>query len=217
MRLLTSLVLAVALIGCGSTSTPTDLTATNAAIGANTTAVDNLSGKMDASSDKVVAAITALGPKLDALVPADTAAPAPIDPNVCTIPTGMTPTTVDGDGHVKGTVDALVDGLTLVSCDVGSLQGWQAWHLKGLRMGTKANGQDGLLVDSANNAVNIDDVRNGHYYSSKPTKAKGKQYTVTCLGAVGPDACKAKPVEKSATSITVVLPRGAKIVTGSGS
>jgi outer membrane murein-binding lipoprotein Lpp len=211
MRLLLSSVLFAALAGC-STTPATDMTATNAAIGQLGDKVDASAAKTDAAADKVAAAISGLSGKLDALAPEAPAAKP--DPDVCTIPTGMTATTFDNDRHIAGTADALVNGMTIVSCDADGLQGWQAWHLDGLRLGTKGNGQEGLVVDAANNAVTIDDIRNGHYYSPKAHQTKGKKYTVACLPQFGTDACKAKPVEKSTATITIALPKGAKIITG---
>lgn len=201
-----TLSLLAALIGC---STPTS-------IDANTAAVTDLSGKVDANSTAVVAAINGLGTKLDALVPVTPDPPVVVDPDVCTIPTGMTLTAFDKTTrHVTGTQDAIVSGkMLVVACDVESVQGWQAWNLAGLKLGTSANGQDGLLVDSAGNAVNVDDIR-GHY-SSKTSTVKGRKFTVACIPGLGPDACKVKKAEKpTSDTITLALPKGAKIVTGS--
>lgn len=202
-HLILTLSLLTALTGCN----------TPASVDANTTAVTDLGAKVDASSDKVVAAINGLGGKLDALAPAPPAAKP--DPDVCTIPTGMTLTAFDKvSRHITGTQDAIVSGrMVVVACDVNSVQGWQAWNLAGLKLGTSANGQDGLLVDSAGNAVNVDDIRGN--YSSKTSTVKGRKFTVACIKGLGSDACKAKPADKSATTITLTLPKGSKIVTGS--
>lgn len=212
---LVTLILA-ALTGCSTpTSTApaaTDLTATNTAIDNATTAVNGLGAKSDANTAAVVTAINGLGGKLDALAPAGTAPVAKVDPDTCTLPTGMTATAFDKKTrHITGTQDAVITGKMLViGCDVESVQGWQAWNVSGLKLGTADNGQDGLIVDGNGNAFNIENVR-GHY-STKATTVKGRKLTVACIPGISPDACKAKPVEKSATTITLTLPPGTRIV-----
>ena len=202
MRLFFPVILAAALTGCGSATPATDLTATNAAIGANTSAVTDLAGKTDTNTAKIVDAINGLGGQIGALAPAAAAAPVKVDPDTCSIPDGMTPTVYDPTTrHVTGNTADVVRGMLVVTCDVNSVQGWQAWNVKGLKPGTVENGQNGLLVDAGGNAVNIDDIRG--MWSTKPTPPKGKKYTVACLKDLGPDACKAKPVEKPDTVLTI--------------
>lgn len=205
--LLITLSLAATLTGCGSSTNPagapTDLGPTNTAIDNATAAVNDLGAKSDVNTGKIVDAINGLGGQLGALAPVGAAPVAKVDPDTCTLPTGMTATAFDKKTrHITGTQDAIVSGkMLVVACDVNSVQGWQAWNLSGLKLGTSANGQDGLLVDGGGNAINVDDVR-GHY-SSKPTTVKDHKFTVACIKGLGSDACKGKKAEKPDTVLTI--------------
>lgn len=199
--LATALFLA-ALTGCGSTST--DLTATNEAIGANTTAVDNLGSKVDASSTAVVDAINNLGGKLDSLAPAGNAPVAKVDPNVCAIPTGMVKIAVDDNGNAKATQDALVNrGTAVIDCDVETApDGWRAWEVSGLRMGSADDGQDGLMVDSHGKALKPAMLRG--ITSTKFATVKGTHFTARCIDISSTGkGCATKKTEKPDTVMVI--------------
>lgn len=173
-----------ALTGC---STPPDMTATN-------TAIINVGTAIEANT----AAIEANTP-----VAAPAPAPKP-DPNACTIPTGMAKTAVDANGNAKATQDALVNhGTAIFDCDVETApDGWRAWEVNGLHMGSAANNQDGLMVDSRGRAFKpsmLRGIASTGFVTVKGTSFKARCVSVSSTG----EGCSKKKTEKPDTVMVI--------------
>lgn len=125
-------------------------------------------------------------------------------------------TATDEDGRVIATPDALIQGEMAVHyCDSTSPTGSRWWLVKRIKTGRDANRQDGLLVDSGNNVLNVSSLSG--LTSATQKKVPGTNFTAACHNIDGGgDGCKvvkAEPVEETDT-VTITVPKGTKVVVG---